>query len=286
MRSRCIATAVLAILMVSTTAHVGVAAGAGEGLFQQRCSACHSIGGGRLVGPDLKGVNDRRSEEWLLKFIKSSQAVISSGDAAAKALFAEYKMVMPDQDLSNDQIKEILVYLREKGGGGKVPTSAAPTKALVTSRPESSPEEIARGRNLFQGRLRFVNGGPSCISCHNTNATTGISGGSLAADLTAVYAKMGASGIEAVLKSPPFPVMKAAFEGHPLHDDEINDMIGFLQFADKENKLRQPREYGWVMLGAGLGGVGVLLGFYSLMWRRRKKGSVNQDIYDRQIKSE
>ncbi|HCC84588.1 MAG TPA: hypothetical protein DEP87_02810, partial [Candidatus Pacebacteria bacterium] len=52
----------------------------GKEIFTQKCSACHSIGKGRLVGPDLAGVNDRRSEGWLLKFIKSPQAVINSGD--------------------------------------------------------------------------------------------------------------------------------------------------------------------------------------------------------------
>lgn len=256
-------------------------------LFQQRCSACHSIGGGRLVGPDLAGVSDRRPEAWLIKFIKTPQAVIDSGDASAKALFDEFKMVMPDQALSDGQIKGILSYIKEKGGGKPAATatpSPASTKSAANKMPEPTSEEIMRGQNLFQGKERFTNGGPSCISCHNTS--TGMSGGSLAADLSTVFSKMGASGIEAIIKSPPFPVMQAAFEGKPLEDDEASSLIHFLYHADKENTLRQPREYGWVMFGAGLGGVGVLLGFYSLMWRRRRRGSVNQDIYDRQIKSE
>jgi hypothetical protein len=142
------------------------------------------------------------------------------------------------------------------------------------------------GQALFQGRTRFANGGPSCISCHTTNTPTGISGGSLAADLTTVFSRTGTPGIQAILTNPPFPVMQAAFEGRPLESDEVHALIGFLQFADKENTLRQPRQYGWVMFGVGLGGVGMLSGAYSLLWRRRKRKSVNQDIYDRQIKSE
>ena len=38
-------------------------------LYQQFCVSCHTIGGGRLVGPDLKGVTERRSQEWLVRFI-------------------------------------------------------------------------------------------------------------------------------------------------------------------------------------------------------------------------
>lgn len=248
----------------------------GKELFQQRCAACHSIGGGRLVGPDLAGVNDRRPEDWLLKFIKSSQTVVQSGDPAAKTIFDEFKIVMPDQALSDEQIKGILAYIEKTGGG--------PAAAAKETGPEPTPEEIQQGQALFQGRLRFANGGPSCISCHSTN--TGIGGGNLAADLTMVFSKVGASGIEAILTSPPFPVMQAAFEGRPLGDDEVRTLIGFLQHADKENALHQPRKYGLAMFGAGLGGVGALSGFYSLMWRRRKNRSVNQDIYDRQITSE
>lgn len=270
---------------VLASAQVVSAQDAGKEAFQQRCAACHSIGGGRLVGPDLAGVHDRRTELWLLKFIKTPQAVINAGDASAKALFDEYKMVMPDQALSDEQIKGILVYIREKGGGKPAPAAKTKT-AAVAQWPEPTLEDIVRGRDLFQGKQRFANGGPSCISCHNVTNNAVLGGGILAADLTMVFSRTGGPGIQAILSNPPFPVMQAAYDGRLPDDGEIRALIGFLQHADKENTLQQPREYSWVMFGAGLGGVGVLLGFYSLMWRRRKRGSVNQDIYDRQIKSE
>ena len=40
------------------------------------CNACHSIGEGKKIGPDLKGVTERREEAWLIKFIQS--AIITS----------------------------------------------------------------------------------------------------------------------------------------------------------------------------------------------------------------
>ncbi|MBM3435704.1 MAG: cytochrome c, partial [Bacteroidetes bacterium] len=50
------------------------------------CTACHTIGKGKLIGPDLKGVNDRHNEAWLLSFIRSSQTMIKNGDPVAVKL--------------------------------------------------------------------------------------------------------------------------------------------------------------------------------------------------------
>jgi len=55
--------------------------------FDSRCAACHSVGRGVVVGPDLKGVTGRHDARWLHAFIRSSQTVIRSGDASAVALF-------------------------------------------------------------------------------------------------------------------------------------------------------------------------------------------------------
>ena len=258
------------------------AQGSSKALYQQRCAACHSVGGGRLVGPDLAGISNRRSERWLLRWTQSSQTLIQSGDPAAKALFDEFnKIVMPDQALSEEQIKGILAYIKEAEGQS---ATSVPATAEVTQEP--SLDEIERGKNFFQGKIRFANGGPSCTSCHHVKNEAIMGGGILAKDLTTVSSRMGDQGIRAILMSAPFPVMSAAFEGKPVLDEEIRALIGFLKYADKETILHPPREYGWAMFGAGAGGVVVCLGFYSLVGRRRKRQSVNQAIYDRQIKSE
>ncbi len=77
------------------------------------CAACHTIGKGKLIGPDLKGVNDRHDEAWLLSFIKSSQKMIINGDPVAVKLFEEYnKIPMPDNNLTDDQIRGILNYIK------------------------------------------------------------------------------------------------------------------------------------------------------------------------------
>lgn len=76
------------------------------------CAACHTIGKGKLIGPDLKGVTERREETWLISFIKSSQTMVKNGDETAVKLFEEYnKIPMPDNPFSDEQIKGILSYI-------------------------------------------------------------------------------------------------------------------------------------------------------------------------------
>lgn len=72
--------------------------------------------GQRLIGPDLIGINQKRSEEWLIPFIKSSQTMIKSGDADAIAIYEEFnQMMMNDQThLSDDDIRSVLSYIEEE----------------------------------------------------------------------------------------------------------------------------------------------------------------------------
>src|SRR5689334_22472700 len=66
-------------------------------IFNQRCTSCHTFGKGVKVGPDLKGVNERRTRPWLLKFIRSSQGFIKEGDPIATGLFDQFRRQrMPD----------------------------------------------------------------------------------------------------------------------------------------------------------------------------------------------
>lgn len=258
----------------------------GKQIFQKSCAACHSIGAGKLIGPDLAGVNDKRPEDWLLKFTKSSQSLVKSGDKTAIALFEEFnKMPMPDQALSDDQIRKVLAHIKETAGGPAA-GKQAPAAQAAASAPPAHPDEIQRGQDLFEGKIRFANGGPSCNACHHVTSDALLGGGVLASELTLVFSRMGKQGVSAILGNSPFPVMQAAYAGKEFSDKEINALVGFLQYVDQEHARQLPKEWGLRMFSAGVGGVIVLVGIFSLAGRRRKKRCVNQDIYDRQIQSE
>jgi mono/diheme cytochrome c family protein len=263
----------------------------GKEIFQQRCAACHSIGGGRLVGPDLAGINNKRSEDWLVQFIKSSQALVNSGDKTAVALLEEYKIPMPDQALSDTQIKAVLAHIKESEGGSTASQETVAASAPAASAPAASvrephPEEIQLGQDLFEGKVRFANGGPSCNACHHVRSDALLGGGVLASELTLVFSRLGHAGVSALIGRSPFPVMQAAYAGKGFSEKEIGALVAFLQHVDKGQPNQMPKEWGWRIFSAGFGGVMVLAGIFSLAGRRHKSGPVNRDIYERQIKSE
>jgi nitrite reductase (NO-forming) len=82
----------------------------GKLAFESKCLACHSIGQGKKLGPDLAGVTKRRSDDWLLRWLKSPEKMLES-DADAKALLKEYNNIpMPNQNLSDAEIRQYLKY--------------------------------------------------------------------------------------------------------------------------------------------------------------------------------
>lgn len=84
----------------------------GEKIFKNNCKACHSIGTDKVVGPGLKGISDRRSFEWIVKWTQNSADLIASGDPDAVAIFEEFnKVPMPAQPVSEEDIKAILAYI-------------------------------------------------------------------------------------------------------------------------------------------------------------------------------
>jgi protein SCO1 len=89
--------------------------GHGEFLFRNGCSACHTVGGGEKIGPDLLGVADRRDPEWLMRFVMEPDRMIASGDPQALALVERYRgLVMPRLDLSPEDAAAVLHYVKER----------------------------------------------------------------------------------------------------------------------------------------------------------------------------
>lgn len=83
----------------------------GKKLFKANCAACHKMEG-KLIGPPLKGITDKRDREWLHAWIRDSSGLIKSGDKDAIAIFEEYNKMpmMGFPQLSEDDIDAMLAY--------------------------------------------------------------------------------------------------------------------------------------------------------------------------------
>ncbi|MGE0367387.1 MAG: cytochrome c family protein [Candidatus Dadabacteria bacterium] len=91
----------------------------GKQLFQQKtCAACHTIGGGKLAGPDLAGVTERREEEWLKKWLKSPDTMVMT-DPIAKELLGVYMVPMPNLGLTDEEIDALIEYLESEDAAKK-----------------------------------------------------------------------------------------------------------------------------------------------------------------------
>ncbi len=106
----------------------------GEYTFRNHCAACHTVGNGPHIGPDLAGVTKTRDRSWLAKFIFAPDKLLAEGDPIAKELFEKYKSVrMPNLALSHEDVSVLIDYLAKQDA-----EAATPAPAAASASPSSS----------------------------------------------------------------------------------------------------------------------------------------------------
>jgi len=84
----------------------------GRYVFSSKCAACHGLGDGKRIGPDLAGITRARDRQWLARYIAAPDQMLKSGDPIAKQLSATYRQVrMPNLQLTAAQIQDVIGYL-------------------------------------------------------------------------------------------------------------------------------------------------------------------------------
>jgi len=253
----------------------GADAEAGKQLFQEKtCVACHSIGKGALVGPDLQGVTARRPREWLEQWMAAPDAILAKKDPVAIALLHEFHDVpMPNLGLSKSDINAILAYLETTASGAAAQSSAPATEATNAPAVQGNPEI---GKDLFTGVVRFQNAGPPCMACHSTGGIGALGGGQLGPDLTTLVARFGgAAAVDAFVAGTPTPTMKAVWSQHPLTTEERANVVAFLGQA---GLTQRPAEAIWQLAGLTVLGVVVLFAVAGFKWRKRLKFGVRHPM--------
>jgi cytochrome c551/c552 len=119
-------------LLLTTMSSVADVPKKGKAIFTSRCASCHHVSK-VVVGPALGGIDQRRSLDWIVKFVQSSQTAIKSGDKDAVAMFEQFnKVPMPDhKDLSKEDISNIIEYIKSE----EKPATTAPVEKVAEQTP-------------------------------------------------------------------------------------------------------------------------------------------------------
>jgi len=253
---------VLAVLAASST---GFAQDTPD-YFRQNCMNCHTIGGGRLTGPDLKHVEQRKDREWLVQFMLNPRAVLDSGDTYAAKLLEESRNVpMPTLPGMTRERAEKLLELIE----AESKLEESHFKGLQISNKPFTDADRQAGRALFQGVQRLHAGGTACIACHTVHGQTALGGGTLGPDLTRVYERLkGRQSLSAWLMAPATETMQPAFKNHPLNSDEIHALVAYFeQLAPQSEADGSAARAAFLLMG-----LGAACGFVFALdaaWKRR-----------------
>lgn len=258
--------------------------------FKANCASCHTIGGGRLTGPDLKGVVERVQQagldrEWLAAFIQDPQRVVNSGDAYAAQLVQEARGVIMPKIVGMDADKAaFLIDLIE----AESLLEESQFKGAAVSNEPFTAKDVDRGMALFTGREKFKGGSAMCMSCHRMPGVGALGGGNLGPDLTRVYEEGkfttgGRATLSAWLMAPATPTMQALLKDKPLEPDEVHAIVALMENRAAKS---EPEPVGASMVSfaiLGLMGSVLALFVFDYCWTTRLRSVRRAMVEDSKI---
>ncbi|MHB0965943.1 MAG: c-type cytochrome [Bellilinea sp.] len=269
-----IGTALIFLTLSTSASFDRQTAEQGQQIFQQNCASCHTVGKGKLVGPDLQGVTALRDRQWLQEFILDPTAKFDSGDPIAMQLLADYSNIrMPNMGLTAADVEAILIFLESSSAA----TQPAPTTGVSQSTP-AAPAVVgnaAAGQRNFTGETSLANGGTACIACHSISGSGVLDGGTLGPDLTQVLTRYGEPGLTAAISTVNFPTMIGIFGAKPLTPQEVSDLVAYFT-ATNTQPVSIATKTG-LYLGIA-GGLAVILFAVLLIFWPRQRQSISEKL--------
>jgi mono/diheme cytochrome c family protein len=165
------------------------------------------------------------------------------------------------------------------------PAESGPEKSQVAVVPVSdrpfTPDDVARGEELFLGRQPLANGGQACIACHAVNHGEAREGGRIGPQLTKAYERLGGrTALSARLWAPATPTMRPAYRQHALEPDEVLALAAYLEDVNKHAvEAASPLPLKFALLG--LGGAVLGLAAFGSFWgshSRREQAPLNGKV--------
>ena len=87
----------------------------GKGFYELKCQSCHRLTEEKLVGPGWKNVTKRREPLWIMNMITNVDMMLEK-DAEAQKLLEQCLVRMPNQNLTKDEARQILEFMRSNDG--------------------------------------------------------------------------------------------------------------------------------------------------------------------------
>ncbi len=242
----------------------------GGAVYSSLCAACH--------GPQGEGRGS---------FPALAENPVAGDEAQVQAVIRSGKGVMPAfAQLSDEEVTALSDYVRAtwgppndgggpgsstdgSGGGTTGTTGGAGGDGAGTE--TLPPGDAAVGASLFAGSAAFESGAPPCLSCHVAGNEGRVGRGrTLGTDLTDLAARAGGSvGVAGMLAAPAFPVMLAAYEEHPLTEQERAHLGAYFEQLAADGAPSDPLLAGRLWI-AGLAGGAVLFALMGLLWPRQR----------------
>lgn len=235
--------------------------------YRANCMNCHTIGGGRLAGPDLKDVGKRKDAEWLIGFMQNPRAVIESGDAYAAKLVEESPggAIMPTPpQMTRYRAEQILKLIEAESKLEKSQFQGV----RVSNKPFTQADR-EQGREIFTGSQTLTNGGAACNACHTMHDLPALGGGHLGPDLTLVYERLkGRKALSAWLTAPATETMQPIFKNKPLEADEIHALAAYFEDSAQHSEA-DPLVNRTTFLLIGLGLAAAVIFLFDEIWKGR-----------------
>jgi len=87
----------------------------GKSIYDLKCQSCHKLTGERVVGPGWAGVTKRREPHWIMNMITNVEMMLET-DPEAQKLLEQCMVRMPNQNISKDDARQILEFMRSNDG--------------------------------------------------------------------------------------------------------------------------------------------------------------------------
>ncbi len=174
---------------------------------KHNCNDCHTILGiGGYYSPDVTKTYSTKGETWLKAFLKNPESTDPQ------------RRKMPNQKLTNDEINELIVFLKWVDA---IDTNQWPPKPITVAKTTGvALEETTRtllGKNLYNQNR--------CDLCHRI----GGQGGVIGPDLSKVGGKYDPQWVARKIKDPKSVNPTTQMPAYPqLSDNEIEALVSFL----------------------------------------------------------